>query len=480
MKTKYAFGVIGLGVMGSNLALNMEEHGFPVAIWNRHYDKTRDFLKRHRDKKFAGAERLADFVEQLARPCRILLMVKAGKAVDAMIEQLLPLLSPGDILIDGGNSFFKDTVRREQELGRAGIHYLGMGVSGGEEGARHGPSLMPGGTREAYEQVAPALEAIAARTESGPCVTYLGPGGAGHFVKLIHNAIEYGIMQVLAECYDLLRRALKLDADAISSCFAQWNSGILESFLVELSAKVLRVQDPESGKPLVEMVLDAAEQKGTGRWAAQEALDLGVPVPTIIAALFARNISGMKSEREAAGTILTGPSSAPSSAAEEFLTVEEVHDALTASTICAYTEGMHLIAVASREYQWRINLAETARIWKGGCIIRARLLDMIMAAYNREPGLHNLLLDDRSRELMNRTQSGWRHTVQTAVGLGIPVPAIQASLAYYDSYRTGILPQNLTQAQRDAFGAHTYRRRDRPAEGPVHTDWLDLARKQNP
>lgn len=478
MKTKDEIGVIGLGVMGSNLALNIEEHGFPVAVWNRHYDKTRDFLQQHRDKKFVGAEELADFVEQLARPRRILLMVKAGKPVDAMIKELLPLLSRDDILIDGGNSFFKDTRRREQELRKAGIRFIGLGVSGGEEGARHGPSLMPGGAREAYDLVAPVLEAIAARTESGACITYLGPDGAGHFVKLIHNAIEYGIMQVLAESYDLLRRALALDAEAISSYFAQWNTGILESFLVELTAKVLTVQDPETDAPLIDMVLDAAEQKGTGRWAAQEALDLGVPVPTIMAALFARNISGMKTEREAAGAILTGPSFA-SYADEQSRLVKALHDALTASIICAYTEGMQLIATASREYEWRINLMETARIWKGGCIIRARLLDMIMEAYDKEPALNNLLLADNCRQLVNRAQNGWRFTVRTAIGLGIPVPAMQASLAYYDSYRTGSLPQNLTQAQRDAFGAHTYRRNDRLNEGPVHTDWLGLVQMQD-
>ncbi len=307
MKTEYEFGVIGLGVMGSNLALNIEEHGFPVAVWNRHYDKVRNFLREHGDKKFAGAEEPADFIRQLARPRRVLMLVKAGKPVDTMIEKLKPLLSADDILIDGGNSFFKDTIRREEELGKAGIYYIGMGVSGGEEGARNGPSLMPGGPQQAYEQLAPILEAIAAKTDSGACVTYLGSDGAGHFVKLIHNAIEYGIMQALAESYDLLRRPLALDAGAISSYFSEWNSGILESFLVELSAKVLRVKDPETDNFLVDMVLDAAKQKGTGRWAAQEALELGVPVPTIMAALFARNISSMKSEREAADAILTGP-----------------------------------------------------------------------------------------------------------------------------------------------------------------------------
>jgi len=336
---------------------------------------------------------------------------------------------------------------------------------------------MPGGAREAYEKVAPVLQAIAARTDSGLCVTYLGPDGAGHFVKLIHNAIEYGIMQALAESYDLLRRPLALDAGAISSYFAQWNAGNLESFLVDLTAEVLRVKDPETGGFLVDMVLDAAKQKGTGRWAAQEALELGIPVPTIMAALFARNISSMKSEREAAAAVLAGPDPAAYDGDQADL-IQGVHDALTGSVICAFAEGLQLIAAASEIYQWGIDLVDTARIWKGGCIIRARLLDLIMEAYVKEPGLDNLLLAGSCRELVIRTLNGWRHAVRTAVGLGIPVPAMQASLAYYDSYRTSSLPQNLTQAQRDAFGAHTYRRRDRPDEDPVHSDWKKLAENQ--
>jgi len=475
MKKDYEIGVIGLGVMGSNLALNIEEHGFPVAVWNRHFTKTEDFLQQHKDRMFEGTEDLADFVKQLASPRRILLMVKAGKPVDAVIEQLRPLLSPGDILIDGGNSFFKDTIRREQELREAEIHFLGMGVSGGEEGARRGPSLMPGGTMEAYEAVAPVLKAIAARTESGPCVTYLGPGGAGHFVKLIHNAIEYGIMQALAESYDMLRRITQFEAAALSGIYREWNSGPLESYLMDLTSTVLKVKDPETGMPLVDMILDSAKQKGTGRWAAQEALDLGVPVPTIMAALFARNISSMKDTRIIAGTILEGPEKAELDInATEF--VSAVHDALTASILCAYAEGMHLISTASGEYGWNVNLSETARIWKGGCIIRSSLLDMIMEAYGAQNGPGNLLLADGFRELIRKAQKGWRLAVRSAIQGGIPVPAIQASLAYYDSYRTVSLPQNLTQAQRDAFGAHTYIRRDRPEEGPVHTDWIRMAK----
>lgn len=472
---KYEMGVIGLGVMGLNLALNIEDHGYPVAVWNRHYAKTEAFLAEHGDRQFAGTEDLEEFVRLLAPPRRILVMVKAGDAVDQMIGQLVPLLDHGDIIIDGGNSYFKDTIRRERQLRDQGLRYLGLGVSGGEEGARFGPSLMPGGTREAYEAMRQILEAIAARSDSGPCVTYLGPDGAGHFVKLIHNAIEYGIMQVLAESYDILRRALRLDAPAMATLYAGWNRGPMESFLMELTAKVLTVIDEESGLPLIDLVLDAAGQKGTGRWSGQEALDLGVPVPTIMASLFARNISAMKEERTHAAGLVAGPPTTVYQGDRDAL-IDAVGHALTSSVVCAYAEGLHLIAAASREYGWEIDLAETARIWKGGCIIRAGLLDLIMTAYAGQPKLANLLLDDRCRGLVEQTQQGWRMATAAAIELGIPVPAMAASLAYFDSYRTAELPQNLTQAQRDGFGAHTYRRKDRPEAEPVHTDWLGQAR----
>ena len=472
---KYEIGVIGLGVMGLNLALNIEDHGYPVAVWNRHYAKTGSFLAEHGDKRFAGTEALEDFVRLLAPPRRILVMVKAGKAVDQMIGQLAPLLERGDIIIDGGNSYFKDTIRREQQLHEQGLLYLGLGVSGGEEGARRGPSLMPGGAPEAYEAVRNVLEAIAARSDSGPCVTYLGPDGAGHFVKLIHNAIEYGIMQVLAESYDILRRSLHLDASAMAALYAGWDKGPMESFLMDLTAKVLTVTDEESGRPLIDLVLDSAGQKGTGRWSGQEALDLGVPVPTIMAALFARNISAMKEERLRAADIIAGPPKTTSDRDHTALT-DAVGNALTAATVCAYAEGLHLIGTASRQYGWKIDLAETARIWKGGCIIRSGLLDLIMKAYSDQPELTNLLLDDRCRRLVENAQLGWRLATSTAIDVGIPVPAMAASLAYFDSYRTADLPQNLTQAQRDGFGAHTYRRKDQPESEPIHTDWLGLAK----
>lgn len=472
---KYEMGVIGLGVMGLNLALNIEDHGFPVAVWNRHYDKAKAFLAAHGDKQFAGAEKLEDFVALLAPPRRILVMVKAGNAVDQMIAQLVPLLDRGDIIIDGGNSYFKDTIRRDEELRAQGFRYLGLGVSGGEEGARFGPSLMPGGAREAYQAMREILEAIAAKSDSGPCVTYLGPDGAGHFVKLIHNAIEYGIMQLLAESYDILRRALGLEASAMAKLYAGWNSGPMESFLMELTAKVLTVADAETGRPLIDLVLDSAGQKGTGRWSGQEALDLGVPVPTIMAALFARNISAMKAERVQAAGIIAGPSLTAYQGDRDAL-IDGVGKALTAAIVCAYAEGLHLIGVASKEYGWKLDLAEAARIWKGGCIIRSGLLDLIMQAYAGQRELVNLLLDDRCRGLVEPAQPGWRRVVATAAELGIPVPAMAASLAYFDSYRTADLPQNLTQAQRDGFGAHTYRRTDRPEAEPVHTDWLGLAK----
>jgi 6-phosphogluconate dehydrogenase len=472
MPDKADIGVIGLGVMGLNLALNMEEKGFPVAVWNRHSQKTADFIGKHQDKRLAGAETLKEFVEVLSPPRRILIMVKAGRPVDEIIERLKPLLFQGDILIDGGNSFFKDTVRRDKDLRKAKIEYLGLGISGGEEGARHGPSLMPGGSRQAYEIIRSLLETVAAQSDSGPCVTYLGPDGAGHFVKMVHNAIEYGLMQILAEIYDLLHRNLKFEAAAIADQFRLWNSGPMESFLMGLTADILQVRDRETDRPLVEMVLDKAEQKGTGRWAGQEALELGVPVPTIMAALFARNLSAMKAERQHAARIVNGPD--PETFQGDIGNeIETLYSALVAATVCAYAEGLALISRASGEYDWQINLTETARIWKGGCIIRSRLLDLIMNAYHQNPDLSNLLLDKDCLQLVENNQLLWRRAACTATRLGIPVPAITSGLAYFDSYRTAVLPQNLTQSQRDAFGAHTYRRVDRPDADPVHTDWLN-------
>jgi 6-phosphogluconate dehydrogenase len=476
-----AIGVIGLGVMGENLALNMEDHGFRVALWNRTEAKVADVIQRAGpNRRLIGTRTLEDFAVALGRPRRILLLIKAGAPVDEMLEELAPLLSPDDVVIDGGNSFFADTQRRAVAMRARSVRFVGMGVSGGEGGARYGPSLMPGGARSAYDHLKPILEAIAAKTESGPCVTYVGPNGAGHFVKMVHNGIEYGVMQVIAEAYDLLRRALGLSAVETADRFAEWNRGPMESYLIEITSQVLAARDPDTAHPLVEMILDQAGQKGTGKWTAQVALDLGVPIPTIAAAIDARVLSSMKAERVRASAQLVSTRIA----SEEFASagthrekgelVAAVASALAAATRCAYAQGMALLRVASAEHQWHVDLREIARIWKGGCIIRARLLDTIMHAYERDADLPNLLLDADIRPRMLEVEQAWRRTMQMAVAHSIPVPAVSASLAYFDSYRTAVLPQNLTQAQRDYFGAHTYQRIDRPDAGFVHTDWQAL------
>lgn len=468
-------GVIGLGVMGENLALNIEEHGYSVALWNHTEVKVARLIQRAgAARRLLGTRTLAEFAAALERPRRILLMIKAGSAVDEMLQRLTPLLAPGDVVVDGGNSFFADTQRREAALRAQGVHFIGMGVSGGEEGARHGPSLMPGGDRPAYEMLRPILESIAAQTDSGACVTYVGPDGAGHFVKMVHNGIEYGVMQLIAEAYDLLHRALGLSAAHSSNLFAEWNRGPQESYLIEIAARVLSVRDPETGNPLVEMVLDQAGQKGTGKWTAQVALDLGVPIPTIAAAIDARVLSSMKAERVRASEQLKSATTARM-AGDPRKFVSAVRDALCAATICAYAQGMDLLRAASATHRWKVDLREIARIWMGGCIIRARLLDAIMQAYGRAPELPNLLLDPDIRARVLAAEGAWRGTVQMAVVHGIPVPGLSASLAYFDSYRSAVLPQNLTQAQRDYFGAHTYQRVDRPEAGFVHTDWSMVA-----
>ena len=469
------FGVIGLGVMGANLALNVADHDFTVAVWNHTPAKVQAFLARHRsNRRLRGAETLEEFARGLALPRRILLMVKAGDPVDEMLERLVSLLSPGDVVIDGGNSFFRDTQRREAAMRSRGLSFVGMGVSGGEEGARYGPSLMPGGARAAYDLLRPVLESIAAKTESGPCVTYVGPDGAGHFVKMIHNGIEYGVMQAIAEAYDLLRRGLGLPADEVAGIFAEWNRGPLESYLIEVAAQVLAARDPETGNPLVEMILDQAGQKGTGKWTVESALDLGVPIPTIAAAIDARALSSMKGERVTASTRIASETTGRVVGEPREMTAA-IHAALRAATVCSYAQGMSLLRVASAEYGWGVELREIARIWKGGCIIRARLLDTLMHAFERAPDLPNLLLDADVRRWLSEAERGWRRTVAAAVVAGIPVPAMSAALAYFDSYRSARLPQNLTQAQRDFFGAHTYQRVDRPDAGFVHTEWRELA-----
>ncbi len=464
------FGVLGIAVMGENLAMNIEDHGFSVAVCNLRSDRVTPFMKRNAGKKFVGAHTLEDFVKALKPPRRVMLMVKAGDPVDDAIKLLKPLLSKGDIIIDGGNSWFKDTQRREAELTKEGFYFFGAGVSGGEEGARFGPSIMPGGSPQAYEFVRPVFEAISAKTESGPCVTHCGPDGAGHFVKMVHNGIEYGDMQLIAEAYDILRKVLGLSAAELADIFNGWNKGILDSFLIELTAKVFTVKDDETGKPLVDMILDKAGQKGTGKWTAQIALDLGIQIPTIVAALDGRGMSSIKEERVEVSKQIKGPTISYKEDKKQL--IDAVRDALYDSKVCSYTQGMRLIKAASDEYKWGVNLKEMARIWKGGCIIRAKLLDEIMQAYGRNPNLQSLLLDESFKKRIESTQSNWRKAVSVAVANGIPVPAMGASLSYFDSYRTADLPQNLTQAQRDFFGAHTYQRVDHPERGFLHTDWL--------
>jgi 6-phosphogluconate dehydrogenase len=466
------FGMIGLAVMGRNLALNVEEHGFPVAVWNLETEWVDSFVAENPTKQFIGARSLEQFVEQLERPRRIMMMIKAGAPVDITIERIEPLLEEGDILIDGGNSYFKDTQRREEELRKQNLCFVGSGVSGGEEGARHGPSLMPGGAREAYDHIRPVFEAIAAKTDSGACVTYVGPDGAGHFVKMVHNGIEYGDMQLIAEAYDILRSALKLEASELADIFAEWNRGPLESFLIEITANIFRRKDEETGSALVDLVLDKAEQKGTGKWTTQEALDERVAIPTIAAAIDARVLSSMKDERVEASKKIKGPTS-EHNRSEKAVLIRAVHDALYASKICSYAQGMNLIRQGSNQYNWNVNLCEMARIWKGGCIIRARFLNSIMDAYDRRPDLPNLLLDDEFSRWIQEAQANWRLALTTAMSMGVPAPAMSASLAYFDSYRSARLPQNLTQAQRDYFGSHTYERVDDPERGHVHTEWTN-------
>jgi 6-phosphogluconate dehydrogenase len=471
------FGVIGLGVMGQNLALNIEDHGRSVAVWNLEPEWVDRFVAENSARQIIGTKTLHDFVLSLARPRRVLMMIKAGEAVDEMLRKLAPFLAPGDIVIDGGNSFFKDTQRRENDMRNEFLNFFGMGVSGGEEGARHGPSLMPGGSREAYEHVRPVLEAIAAKSDSGPCVTYVGPDGAGHFVKMVHNGIEYGDMQLIAEAYDLLRKGLGLQAAELADIFADWNRGALESYLIDITAQILTVIDPKTGTPLVDSVLDRAGQKGTGKWTVQIALDLGVPIPTIAAALDARILSSLKEERVAAGQQYSRLSSRYTGDKREL--IDSLRDALRAAKICSYAQGMSLIRAGSQEFHWGIDLREMARIWKAGCIIRARVLDDIMHAYERRSDLPNLLLDAEFQQVITAAEPGWRRVVATATSLAIPLPAMSASLAYLDSYTSANLPQNLTQAQRDYFGAHTYQRADDPSGEFVHSDWQTLMGKKS-
>ena len=474
MSEKAKIGLIGLGVMGENLALNIESKGFPIAVYNRSSDKVDDFMKdRAQGKKITGFKDIPSFVDAIERPRKIVLLVNAGAPVYDTIDKLRPFLDDDDIIIDGGNSHFEDTIRREKSLALDDVYLIGSGVSGGEEGALHGPSLMPGGDKKAYDQIKPIWEAIAAQVDDGPCVTYLGPDGAGHFVKMVHNGIEYGDMQLIAEVYDIMRRGLKMEAGGISDQFASWNEGYLDSYLIEITSEILTVEDKETGKPLVDLILDKAGQKGTGRWTAQIALELGVAIPTIDAALTARLLSSMKEERVEASAIFKKEVQVPANVDRQAM-LKALPRALYASKVCSYAQGMALIDKGSKNFNWNIDLKETARIWKGGCIIRAQLLEQIRAAYERKPNLPNLLQDSEFGAFIEESQESWREVTSFAQSAGIAIPALSASLAYFDSYRTASLPQNLTQAQRDFFGAHTYERVDKPEAGAVHTDWPSM------
>ncbi len=462
--------VTGLAVMGQNLVLNLERNGFHVVVHNRTTSKMTDFAAAHDGKKLIPAVTLENVVAQLKRPRRILLMVQAGRPVDAVLDSLVPLLEEGDIVMDGGNSYFSDTERRSRELTQKGLVYMGVGVSGGEEGALWGPSIMPGGAPEGWASVGPMMRAISAKADEDgqPCVSYIGSGGAGHYVKMVHNGIEYGDMQLIAEAYDILQQVLNLTAAELADIFATWNEGELDSFLIEITSKIFRRIDEESGNPLVDMVLDKAKQKGTGKWTSQNAMDLGAPIPTINSAVTGRIVSALKEERLASSAHLPGPNAAPYNGDRQEL-IDATRDALYASKISAYAQGMALLRQASEEYGYGLNLGEIAALWRAGCIIRARFLNHITDAYNRNPALTNLLLDDQFRADVTHRLPAWRKVVQLAVARGIPTPAFSASLAYYDSYRSARLPANLIQAQRDFFGAHTYERTDR--EGIFHSEW---------
>jgi 6-phosphogluconate dehydrogenase len=465
------FGLIGLAVMGQNLVLNVESRGFSVSVYNRNAAVTRGFVAAHPGKRVHGVDTLADFVASLARPRKIMLMVKAGAPVDAVIEQLLPLLDRDDIVIDGGNSLFTDTERRDAWLTPLGLRFIGAGVSGGEEGARKGPAIMPGGPASTWAVMRPVFEAIAAKVEGQPCVIHVGPGGAGHYVKMVHNGIEYGDMQLIAEAYALLRAA-GLGNDQMADVFERWNEGELQSYLIQITAKALRQRDPQTGTHVVDLILDRAGQKGTGQWTLINAAENAVVISTINAAVEARVLSSMKAARVAASRLLQGPAGALAVNGETL--VAQVHDALYASKIVSYAQGLDLMRTVSDKKGWALDLGGIAGIWRGGCIIRARFLGRITEAYRADPALANLMLAPFFREVLNRSQQAWRQVVALAVAQGLPVPAMGASLAYYDSYRSARLPANLLQAQRDFFGAHTYERVDRPTGQWFHTQWPEV------
>ena len=490
-------GLIGLAVMGQNLALNVADHGFKISVYNRTTSKMEEFVAAHPNTPggLVGQAELKDFVASLKRPRKIIVLVQAGGATDKVIESLVPLLEEGDIIIDGGNAKWDDTIRREKELTARGLRFIGSGVSGGEEGARFGPSLMPGGSPEAWTHLEPIWKAIAAKVdpETGKplegaepgkpveggfsCTAYIGPDGAGHYVKMVHNGIEYGDMQMICEAYDLMQNVLGLTPAEMGEIFAEWNKGDLDSFLIEITADILKQVDPVTGKPFVDIVLDTAGQKGTGKWTSVNALDMGTPAPTVAEAVFARCLSAVKDERVAAEKILKGPD-APAYTGDKVEMVEAIREALYASKICSYAQGFQLMAYAQEEYGWKLNFGEIAQIFRGGCIIRAAFLQKITEAFERNPDLANLLLDPYFSEAIHKAQTSWRKVVALAATHGVSIPTFSSALSYFDGYRTSRLPQNLLQAQRDYFGAHTYERIDEPRGKFYHIDWPKADRPQ--
>ncbi|KAA8751527.1 NADP-dependent phosphogluconate dehydrogenase [Paenibacillus sp. FSL R5-0623] len=468
--SKQQIGVIGLAVMGKNLALNIESKGFSVSVFNRSPEKTNDLLKEAEGKNLTGAFTIEEFVESLESPRKILIMVQAGKATDATIEQLLPHLDQGDIIIDGGNAYFPDTQRRSKELEEKGFRFIGAGVSGGEEGALKGPAIMPGGQESAYQLVEPILTAISAKVGDDACSTYIGPDGAGHYVKMVHNGIEYGDMQLIGEAYHLLKSVLNVSVEELHEIFTEWNQGELDSYLIEITADIFSKYDPETGKPMVDVILDAAGQKGTGKWTSQSALDLGVPLSMITESVFSRFLSAMKDERVAASKILSGPATEAFSGDKKAF-IENVRKALFASKIVSYAQGFAQMRAASDEYGWDLKYGNIAMIFRGGCIIRSQFLQNIKEAYDKDAELKNLLLDPYFQNIVESYQGAWREVIAAAVKQGIPVPGFSSALSYYDSYRTERLPANLLQAQRDYFGAHTFKRVDK--EGSFHFQWMD-------
>ncbi|WP_209125232.1 NADP-dependent phosphogluconate dehydrogenase [Alkalihalobacillus sp. BA299] len=468
--TKQQIGVLGVGVMGKSLALNFESKGYSVSIFDISPETVKNITAEHEDKKIVGTYSIEEFVQSLEVPRKILLMVQAGAVTDKAIESLLPHLSEKDILIDGGNTYFVDTIRRNQYLAEKGIHFIGAGVSGGEEGALKGPAIMPGGQKEAYDLVQSMLEGISAKVDGDPCCTYIGPNGAGHYVKMVHNGIEYGDMQLICEAYFLMKQGLNLSNEELHEIFAEWNKGELDSYLIEITADIFTKKDPETGEAIVDLILDTAGQKGTGKWTSQSSLDLGVPLPIITESVFARFISAMKQERVKASQILSGPTQ-PKFKGNKKEIIESIRQALYFSKICSYAQGFAQLKAASQEYDWNLQYGKIAMVFRNGCIIRAGFLQNIMEAYDRDPNLENLLLDPYFKEISDQYQGALRDVISLAVQSGIPVPALSGALSYFDSYRSERLPANLLQAQRDYFGAHTYQRIDK--DGTFHTKWLE-------